>query len=65
MVAEGPGDTAGPLARLESSDRNRRRTVRAIVLAVGVVVAVLVGAALAAIRSGDGGNGFLGNGVLP
>jgi polar amino acid transport system permease protein len=61
--------TAGPLARPEEEQRvdtdgltsaNRRRTVRALLLALGVVVVVLVGMALAVLRSSKTGNGFLG-----
>ena len=61
--------TAGPLARPEDARpadtegltaANKRRTVRALLLAFGVVVVVLVGAALAALRSSKTGNGFLG-----
>lgn len=63
--------TAGPLARPAGADpvapdaegvtrANRRRTVRALLLAIGVMVVVLVGGALAAIRSSETGNGFLG-----
>jgi len=63
--------SAGPLARAETeppvagaADRvtgaNRRRTVRALLLSLGVVVVVLVGGALAAIRWSETDNGFLG-----
>jgi polar amino acid transport system permease protein len=59
-VTEGPGEHAGPSARDDTTARDRRRTVRALGLAVGVVVLVLVGAAIAALRAGTGGNSFLG-----
>jgi polar amino acid transport system permease protein len=60
--------TAGPLARPEDTvdaahprtQADRRRTVRALLLAGAVVAVILVGAALAAIRSSKTGNGFLG-----
>ena len=39
---------------------NHRRSIRSVALAVFVVLAVLAGAVLAALRSGGGGNGFLG-----
>ena len=42
------------------SAANRRRTFRAVALSVGVNLFVLVGAALAAVRSSSTGNGFLG-----
>ena len=39
---------------------NRRRSVRSVAFSILVVTAVLVGAVIAALRSGGGGNGFLG-----
>ncbi len=55
-----PDEVAAPVTDAPDHARNRRRTVRALALAIGVVLLVLLAAALAAIRSSEAGNGFLG-----
>ena len=66
MSVEGPGGLAGPLTRPEPGEDApklpgsvRRRTWRAVALAVIVVLGVLGGAALAAWRNGRSDNGWL------
>ena len=62
---EGPGAPAGTLTTPgadpeERTARDRRRTVRALALAIATIALVLVGATVAAIKSGGGDNGVLG-----
>jgi polar amino acid transport system permease protein len=62
---EGPGGDAGTLTTpgstpVERESRDRRRTIRAIAIAIATIALVLVGAALAAIKSNGGNNGILG-----
>jgi polar amino acid transport system permease protein len=57
MNGEEPGGDAGLLA---VSTANHRRTVRALTLAVVVVLAALAGGVVATLRADRGGNGFLG-----
>jgi len=59
-TASAPASEQAPGADAAVTGANHRRSIRAVAVAVFVVLAVLAGAVLAAWRSGGGGNGFLG-----
>jgi len=59
-AASAPPSGQPPGADAAVTGANHRRSIRAVAVAVLVVLAVFVGAAIAAWRSSGGGNGFLG-----